>query len=107
MDDLYDINELMTFLDLEESNTDALGAKPQLPVLRAVGSRKKQSVASMRQAAPVQTRGIHDRMALMKLAVESNYTIEERLDTINASLQHDMQNVQHYRLPTELVLSNI
>lgn len=106
MDDLYDINELMPFLDLEDTD-NALGAKPQLPVLRKVGSQKTQSVASKRQAPPVQTRGIHDKIALMKLAVESNYTIEQRLDTINSSLQHDMQDVQHYRLPTELVLSNI
>lgn len=101
MDDLLNINDLMTFLDIEDS--DGLGAKPNLPVLRPIKSKQKPSIAS---AAPaIQSDSIEDKMAMMKLAVESSTSIDERIDYIKSSLQHDKQQVNHYRLPRELALS--
>jgi len=101
MSELDDINDLMAFLDLEE---DAVPL--QMPQLRPIAARRSERPAAD-ENTPVKAHSINDHMALMKLAVESEISTEERMRDIASSLQRDQQNTVHYRLPTELALSNL
>ena len=67
--------------------------------------RSEQPAAD--ENVPIKAHNINDHLALMKLAVENEISAEERMRDIASSLQRDRQNTPHYRLPTELALSNL
>jgi hypothetical protein len=83
------INDLLEFIDLPE------------PELQQVRSRLKQTP----QFRP---RTAQDHIALMKLSTDrSANNLNERMQEIQASLEQDVQNIVHYKLPSELVLSDV
>ena len=102
MADLDDINDLMAFLDIEGEDAATLSDAKHVPMpeLRRIGS-------TAQTPPPVKAHNISDQIALMRLAVENDVSLQERMKDIDTSLSRNIQHVVHYRLPTELVLSHL